>query len=155
MLFSHDEILNLIFSSFNPRATGDPCSLQPKHRNFQPLSWEFESLSSSFSVIILSSSTSSHQTTSLYSLCFQKYSKVYTGIQLQRRCIVLLAQSIKVQIFNGEGITLKYMYIYIRSDQISHSVVSDSLRPHESQHARPPCPSPTPGVHSDSCPSSQ
>ena len=38
----------------------------------------------------------------------------------------------------------------IRSDQISCSVVSDSLRPHESQHARPPCPSPTPGVHSDS-----
>ena len=35
------------------------------------------------------------------------------------------------------------------------SVVSDSLRPHESQHARPPCPSPTPGVHSDSRPSSQ
>ena len=33
------------------------------------------------------------------------------------------------------------------SDQISHSVVSDSLRPHESKHARPPCPSPTPGVH--------
>ena len=41
------------------------------------------------------------------------------------------------------------------SVQFSHSVVSDSLRPHESQHARPPCPSPTPGVHSDSCPSSQ
>ena len=34
----------------------------------------------------------------------------------------------------------------IRSDQISCSVVSDSLRPHESQHARPPRPSPTPGV---------
>ena len=43
----------------------------------------------------------------------------------------------------------------IRSDQISRSVVSDSLRPYESQHARPPCPSPTPGVHSDSHPSSQ
>ena len=43
----------------------------------------------------------------------------------------------------------------IRSDQISRSVVSDSLQPHESQHARPPCPSPTPRVHSDSCPSSQ
>ena len=42
-----------------------------------------------------------------------------------------------------------------RSDQISRSVVSDSLRPHESQHARPPCPSTTPGVHSDSHPSSQ
>ena len=35
------------------------------------------------------------------------------------------------------------------------SIVSDSWQPHESQHARPPCPSPTPGVHSDSCPSSQ
>ena len=32
--------------------------------------------------------------------------------------------------------------------QFSHSVMSDSLQPHESQHARPPCPSPTPGVHS-------
>ena len=41
------------------------------------------------------------------------------------------------------------------SVQFSHSVVSDSLRPHESQHTRPPCPSPTPGVHSDSRPSSQ
>ena len=41
------------------------------------------------------------------------------------------------------------------SDQISRSAVSDSLRPHESQHARAPCPSPTPGVHSDSRPSSQ
>ena len=38
------------------------------------------------------------------------------------------------------------------SVQFSHSVVSDSLRPHESQHARPPCPSPTPRVHSNSCP---
>ena len=43
----------------------------------------------------------------------------------------------------------------IRSDHISRSVVSDSLRPHESQHARPPCPSPTPRVHSDSRPSSR
>ena len=41
------------------------------------------------------------------------------------------------------------------SVQFSPSVVSDSLRPHESQHTRPPCPSPTPGVHSDSHPSSQ
>ena len=37
--------------------------------------------------------------------------------------------------------------VTIRSDQISRSVVSDSLRPHESQHAKPPCPSPTSGVH--------
>ena len=41
------------------------------------------------------------------------------------------------------------------SVQFSLSVVSDSLRPHESQHARPPCPSPTPGVHSNLHPSSR
>ena len=41
------------------------------------------------------------------------------------------------------------------SVQFNRSVVSDSLRTHESQHTRLPCPSLTPGVHSDSCPSSQ
>ena len=41
------------------------------------------------------------------------------------------------------------------SVQFSRSVVSDSLQPRELQHARPPCPSPTPGVHSDSRPLSQ
>ena len=46
-------------------------------------------------------------------------------------------------------------YKMFSSIQFSHSVVPDSLQPHESQHARPPCPSPTPGVHSDSRPSSQ
>ena len=47
-------------------------------------------------------------------------------------------------------------FLYILSSfQFSHSVVSGSLRPHESQHARLPCPSLTAGVHSDSCPSSQ
>ena len=45
--------------------------------------------------------------------------------------------------------------VTMQSVQFSHSVVSDSLRPHESQHSRPPCPSATPGVHSDSRPSSQ
>ena len=40
------------------------------------------------------------------------------------------------------------------SVQFSCSVVFDSLRPHDSQHARPPCSSPTPRVHSNSCPSS-
>ena len=43
----------------------------------------------------------------------------------------------------------------LSSVQFSRLVVSDSLQPHESQHARPPCPSPTPRVHSDSRPSSQ
>ena len=60
--------------------------------------------------------------------------------------------------FNGSS---KYLpgWLLLRdlvygSVQFSRSVVSDSLRPHELQHARPPCPSPTPGVHSDSRPSS-
>ena len=44
---------------------------------------------------------------------------------------------------------------YISSVQFSRSVVSDSLRPYELQHARPPCPSPTPGVHTNSCPLSR
>ena len=43
----------------------------------------------------------------------------------------------------------------ISSVQFSHSVMSNSLWPHESQHARPPCPSPTPGVHSNLRPSSR
>ena len=41
------------------------------------------------------------------------------------------------------------------SVQFSHSVISDSLQPHESQHTRPPCPLQTPRVYSNSCPSSQ
>ena len=43
--------------------------------------------------------------------------------------------------------------MYISPVQFSCSVVFDSLGPHELQHARSPCPSPTPGVHPDSCPS--
>ena len=55
----------------------------------------------------------------------------------------------------------KWAAIYIShifrfsSFQFSHSVVSNSLWPHESQHARPPCPSPTPGVYSNLCPLNQ
>ena len=45
--------------------------------------------------------------------------------------------------------------VVFSSVQFSRSVVSDFLQPHESHNARPPCPSPTPGIHSKSCPSSQ
>ena len=55
----------------------------------------------------------------------------------------------------GRGILVASSSFRFLSVQFSHSVVSDSLRPHESQYARPPCPSPTPGVHSDSCTSSR
>ena len=52
-------------------------------------------------------------------------------------------------------VALKHWDIQFSSVHFSRSVVSDSLRPHELQHSRPPCPSPTPGVHPNSCPSSQ
>ena len=60
----------------------------------------------------------------------------------------------------GDGNSLYFplnfsINLKLLSVQFSHSVVSDSLWPHELQHTRPPYPSPTSGVHSDSCPSSQ
>ena len=60
-------------------------------------------------------------------------------------------------LFNMLSISM-YLYLHkvlLSSVQFSRSFVSDSLRPHESQHARPPCPSSTPRVHSNSCPSSR
>ena len=54
----------------------------------------------------------------------------------------------------GKRIQESLKVFQFSSVQFSHSVMSSSLRPHESQHARPPCPSPTPGVHSNSHPSS-
>ena len=78
----------------------------------------------------------------------------------------LLSLHCKLQ-WNGQNTFQKLFYFSITfliqaiknlfkcSVQFSRSVVSDSSRPHESQHARPPCPSPTPGVHPDSRPSSQ
>ena len=59
-------------------------------------------------------------------------------------------------IFNFLRISILLFIVAVSiSVQFSHSVMSNSPRPHESQHARPPCPSSTPGVHSDWRPSSQ
>ena len=55
-------------------------------------------------------------------------------------------QGKKERVGQMEGVAWKHIQLV----QFSRSVMSDSLQPHESQHARPPCPSPTPGVHSDS-----
>ena len=57
-------------------------------------------------------------------------------------------------IVSGKHVIFLPWYI-VSSVQFSHSVVSDSLWPHEPQHARPPCPSPTPGVHPNPCPLSR
>ena len=53
------------------------------------------------------------------------------------------------------NLSIFYPCITFQDSQFSHSVVSDSLQPHEPQHARPPCPSPAPGVHPNPCPLSQ
>ena len=68
--------------------------------------------------------------------------KQIQGIQIRK-------EEVKLSMFADD------MILYISSVQFSHSVMSDSLRPRESQHARPPCPSPTPGVYPNSCPSSR
>ena len=62
---------------------------------------------------------------------------------------IFLTDFQEIKIFTGN------MSSPTSSVQFSCSVVSDSLQPHELQHTRPPCPSPTPRVHSNSCPSSQ
>ena len=74
--------------------------------------------------------------------------------RLKYNAIVPRSYSIK---YEEVGNTFK-LYICkkgISSVQFNHSVLSDSLQPHESQHTRPPCPSPTPGVHSNSHPTSR
>ena len=64
--------------------------------------------------------------------------------------LVLSGQKVNTHIFLLNIAT----FLSISSVQFNRSVVSNSLQPHESQHARPPCPSPTPRIHSDSHPSS-
>ena len=72
------------------------------------------------------------------------YTQIYS-FQIRFRCWLL--QNIRYSSLCYTHLLVICFIYQIRSDQISRSVVSDSLRPHESQHARPPCPSPTPGVH--------
>ena len=69
-----------------------------------------------------------------------------------RKLLELIRECSKVV---GYKINTQKSLACLSSVQFSHSVVSDSLRPHELQRSRPPCTSPTPGVHSDSRPSSQ
>jgi len=78
---------------------------------------------------------------------------------LCQRYLLLIISYCKGLEWRHQYFQMTYFFIYvpnqIRSDQISRSVMSNSLQPHESWHTRPPCPSPTPGVHWDSHPSSQ
>ena len=67
--------------------------------------------------------------------------------------IVIYLYPPKVKALSRASGRLLLLFCCCNSVQFSRSVVSNSLQPHELQHARPPCPSPTPGVHSNSRPS--
>ena len=84
----------------------------------------------------------------MFPLCNRRTSKIMSNFicvytKWQRRGRIVTKRAL---IFN-----ISYQSV----SQFSRSVMSNSLRPHESRLYRLPCPSPTPGVHSDSCPSSQ
>ena len=72
-----------------------------------------------------------------------------TDLFLLRSSGTSILQQWILNIFDGDQPLSTFTHYLV---QFSCSVVSDSLRPHELQHARLPCPSPTPGVHSNSCP---
>ena len=65
------------------------------------------------------------------------------------RWIIEKAESSRKNIYSVSLTMPKPLTVLV---QFSHSIVSDSLRPSDLQHARPPCPSPTPGVHPNPCP---
>ena len=79
--------------------------------------------------------------------------KVLTPVPKQ----IAIAQSMVIIITHSKAHGHRTMSVacHLGSVQFSCSVMSNSLRPHELQHARPPSPSPTPGVHANSCPSSR
>ena len=82
--------------------------------------------------------------------------KIFTIWPLQNKFIYYISWHLKNDLFNHCNlVSLLYFSFLLCSVQFSHSVVSDSLRPHEPQHAGPPCPSPTPGVHLNPCPLSR
>ena len=93
-------------------------------------------------------------------ICFysQKLQKVHcSGVFPLHHLITyptLSCQATQHSYFFQNFLEISHMYIG-HSVQFSRSVVSDSLRPHESLYARPPSPLPTPRVHSNSCPLSQ
>ena len=85
--------------------------------------------------------------------------KIGTSFQIFTDIFKLICEFL-ISLFHDETLRFDFVFCFLfflqfSSVQFSRSVVSDSLQPHELQHARPPCPSPTPGVHPDSRPSSQ
>ena len=103
-------------------------------RYFIKNSWSMNKWTNAFPLMLQVQHTSQWNLLPAWS-CYYLYLVIHSGIETSGLCCHLLLGSFTLS-----------------SVQFSCSVVSSSLQPHESQHARPPCPSPTPGVHSNSCP---
>ena len=91
------------------------------------------------------SSATSWQLPSLFFICMPPPSTCIWKTPVYALCVHLICSGIKTC---GKELEFKWSL-----SSVTQSCLT--LRPHESQHTRPPCPSPTPGVHSDSRPSSQ
>ena len=92
-------------------------------------------------------------------ICHTAVHSLYTILLLKSKetChlhSITLSQSFDLTFILVSGVQsfISVVQAWLWSVQFSRSVVSDSLRPHEPQHAGPPCPSPTPGVHPNPCP---
>ena len=85
--------------------------------------------------------------------CFVRNLKSTFGFRVLSWCLTSMAIHLLNEPFKLKK--KKNPMLTLSSVQFSHSVMSDSLRPHELQYTRPPCPSPTSRVYSNSCPSSQ
>ena len=78
--------------------------------------------------------------------------KILKVLQCLHLCQIFSGTCVKFNKASLKTLRIREPYVTLL---FSHSVVSNSLRPHELQHARSPCQSPTPGVYSDSCPLSR
>ena len=87
----------------------------------------------------------------IHSIDSMSFNILFATLNINIRWFFLKVGDILVWNWNGRDAC----HPSVQFSQFNCSVVSDCLRPHESQHARPPCSSPSPGVHSDSRPSSQ
>ena len=121
--------------------------------SYLPQFLEHWSLSSKFPCIFTSLSQLPPPCPETYNLEFQMKTRKKLGYFEKRKHPIYTPQETAIEY----ALMKVYLYFIVQfsSVQFRRSVVSDSLRPHESQHARPPCPSPTPGVHPNPRPSSQ
>ena len=90
-----------------------------------------------------------------YILCSQRWRSSVLSAKQDLEMTVAQIMSNLIAKFRLKHKTVGETTRPLSSVQLSHSVMSDSLQPHELQHARPPCPSPTPRVHPIPCPLSQ